>query len=237
MPARASRRRSVGTAIVLVVSLREAPAIADPEPAFARTSPPPDPILVDAGVRFGGAARLGQSPSLPIRSHTGPMIGLGAAIAPSSLFTIGLAYEHTWIGSEHGAGAVGIADANRTLDAAWATIRLTFLHTDRVSLGVFLGPGLVWQGATANEILYATSGPPTTVQCTETDGPNLGLRAGFGADIRVVRRLRVQIDTAFDELRLSSDALGSCLLGTGSMAVFGVRAGFVYDFDVSRFLR
>jgi hypothetical protein len=243
MGARASCGRLVGVAIVSLVCLGARVAVADPpaslpspEPGFVRL-PPPDPIVFDAGLRAGGAARLGQSPSLPIRRRTGPMIGVGASVAPSALFTIGLAYEHTWLGSEHGVGAAGIVDADRRIDGVWATIRLTFLRTDRVTLGVLLGPGLVWQGASANETVFAASGPPGTVQCTETEGPNLGLRAGFGTDIRVFRGLRVQLDTVFDELRLSSDPLGSCLPGVGSMAVFGVRAGLAYGFDVSRILR
>src|SRR5512140_2864525 len=83
----------------------------------ARAEPPPEPVTVDAGPRLGGGYRIGDSPSFPITGRAGPMIGLGVAVAPTPRYSIGLAYEHSAIGDEHGVGDLGDVALSRSLDA------------------------------------------------------------------------------------------------------------------------
>ncbi len=207
-----------------------------PEPVVLPS--PPDPVTLDVGVRLGGAFRSGSAPAFSVGTRTGFMMGAGVAIAPSPRFAIGVAYERSGLGSEHGQGDLGIVDVERSLDSLWATLRLSLVRFERVSIGVTLGPGLVWQHAQANVLLYGgTAGRPDVYTCADSGGPGLGLRAGVGAEVRLAGGFYFSLDATADELRLSSDPLGTCAPGAGSTALFGVRGGLSYRFDLTRNLR
>src|SRR5262245_50480952 len=77
--------------------------------------PPQDPITFDFGPHAGVGYRVGPSNALPIQSRWGGVIGASAMISPSRLWSAGLAYEHSRLGSEHGMGDAGDVDANRSL--------------------------------------------------------------------------------------------------------------------------
>jgi hypothetical protein len=189
--------------------------------------------MAELGLRFGGAIRIGDAPSFAITGRSGTMVGAGIGIAPSPLFAIGLAYEHTSLGSEQGAGDLGIVELTRSLDSLWATLRLSLYHGDWVGLGITLGPGFVWQNVDASAIVLSNT-QTTSFACSDTGGPALGLRAGLGAEVYLGHGFVFSLDAVIDELRLSSDAVGTCAPGAGSTAVFGVRGGFAYRLDVSR---
>jgi hypothetical protein len=237
-------RAALVSAVTLVAN--RSAAQSPPAPAVPPAAEPPvvvpprpEPITFDIGVRVGGAVRIGDSPTLPIATRSGAMFGVALAIAPSPKYAIGLAYEHTDIGSEHGEGDVGILDVSRSLDSLWASVRLSLFRNDRVSLGIAIGPGLVWQHVDTSAIILSsdTAGLPSTFQCTETGGPGLGLRANVGAEITLGGGFYLNLDAVIDELRLSGDLLGTCAPGAGSTAVFGARGGFAYRFDVSHIMR
>ena len=212
--------------------------VAPPDPVVVLPAPA-DPVTVDVGVRIGGAGRIGDAPAFSITNRGAFMLGVGVAVAPSPRISIGLAYEHSGLGSEHGAGDLGVVDVDRTTDSLWATLRLSLVRVDGFSLGVTLGPGLVWQSVDATGITYdgATSWQPTPFRCTGTDSVGLGLRAGVGAEVALGSGFVLSVDATADELRLGDDAIGTCAPGAGSTALFGARAGLAYRFDVSRYLR
>jgi hypothetical protein len=218
-----------------------APARADEPPIVLPA--PADPINLDVGVRLGGSFRIGDAANFPISSRTGALFGLGVALAPSPRFSVGLAYEHGELGTEHGDGDLGIVDVDRSTDSLWATVRLTLFRVDPLAVVVTLGPGLVWQHEDADILaLDPNFGVPSAFRCTATDGPSLGLRAGLGADVHLGGGFYFNLDTVVDEMRLTSgtlasDTLGTCAPGAGSTTVFGVRGGLSYRFDVSRYAR
>lgn len=245
MRASATLVRSVAAALVASVIVGARAASADtplaapppPEPAPV-PAPPPDPVTLDVSLRIGASYRIGDSPSLPITGRFGAMFGAGVAIAPSQRFAIGLAYEHGELGTEHGEGDVGTIDVSRTVDSLWASVRATLWRNERIAIGITLGPGLVWQHVSLNAIVFGnTTWTPTTFNCADTDGPSLGLRAGLGAEITLGNGFYFNLDAMIDELRLSSDIIGTCAPGAGSTATFGVRGGAAYRFDVSRAVR
>ncbi len=194
-------------------------------------------------MRLGGSFRVGAAANYPVASSTGAQFGVSAAVAPSPRVAVGLAFEHGELGTEHAEGSLGTVDVDRSLNGLWATVRLTLLRIDPVTLAITLGPGLVWQQEDASIVALDTNfGPLRAYRCTAWDGPSLGLRAGLGADIHLGGRFYFNLDTVIDELRLSggtlgSDDLGTCALGAGSTTVAGVRGGFSYRLDVSRFAR
>jgi hypothetical protein len=234
-------RSLLGPAAVALACLAATPASAEPPPPPPPPPPAdpalaPPPIMAELGVRYGGAIRIGSAPSFEVGDRGGSMVGVGLAITPTRLFRIGLAYEHASLGSEHGAGDLGSVNLTRSLDSLWATLRLSLYRGDWLGLGVTLGPGLVWQSVGAAWTVPGET-PASAYRCTETAGPGLGLRAGLGAEIRLGHGLFVSLDGVIDEMQLSSDPLGTCAPGAGSTAVFGVRAGFAYRLDVSRYVR
>jgi hypothetical protein len=237
MLASASSARLLASVCWVAAALATRAAGAEPEPAIV-LPPRPEPITLDAGVRLGGNTRLGDAPALPISGRGGVMLGIGVAVAPTPRFAVGLAYEHSDIGSEHGEGDVGVIDVDRSLDSLWASVRLTVFRVDRFAFGVLIGPGLVWQHVDANAIVYGgVAGRPDLFRCTDTGGPGLGLRAGVGIEAHLGGGFHFTLDAVADELRLGSDPIGTCAPGAGSTALLGVRGTLAYRFDVSRVLR
>ena len=123
-----------------------------------------------------------------------------------------------------------------SLPGAW--VRLTLVRVDRLALAIAIGPGLVWQHEDADVLALDPSfGLPNAFRCAETEGPGLGLRAGLGAEIRLGGGFYFNLDGVVDALRLSSDPIGACAPGAGSTTLVGVRGGFSYRVDVSRYAR
>jgi hypothetical protein len=199
---------------------------------------PKTPATIDLGLRLGAAVRLGSGSGLAISDRGSAMVGVSVAIAPSPLFTVGVAYEHSTLGREEGSGAVADVELARAIEAVWATIRLNVVHVDGFAFAAVIGPGLVWEHVDANVIvLEGTANGPTAVQCTATASVGFGLRAGLGMQARIGRHVWFTADAQADNLRLSSDPIGSCAPGAGSVPLIGLRVGFVYTIDVSRFVR
>jgi hypothetical protein len=209
-----------------------------PQPAPLVLPPPPDPVFLDLGLRVGGALRIGSSSSVPVATRNGGMMGIAASIAPSRRISIGVSYEHAGIGTERGTGDASSADIARSLDEIFATLRLAFFDDGVASFGFLVGPGLAWQHAHVDGVLFgATPAASTPFSCTENGGPDVGVRLGVGTQVKLGRRFVLGIDAVFDALHLSSDPLGTCIPGAGSMVVFGGRATAAYRFDVSRGVR
>src|SRR5262245_35112840 len=106
------------------------PAPGAPPPPAAAPSAPPEPVTLDVGVRIGGVYRFGGAPAFAVTGRGGPLLGVGLVLAPSSRFSVGLAYEHAGLGSEHGQGDLGVVDLDRSTDSLWASLRLTLFRVD-----------------------------------------------------------------------------------------------------------
>ena len=221
--------------VVRLGGAAEPPLPADIAPP---STAPADPITLDFGPQAGFGYRFSGSAGFPIGNRSGGVLGGSIAVSPSRSYSVALRYEHSALGSEHGAGDVAHVDLTRSLDVVWASLRLAFLRTDRFLVLAQLGPGLAFQHVDASALVYRGAGrAPAPFSCGETAGPDLGLRAGLGLEARLNRSLWVSLDTVVDNLRLSSDPLGTCAPGAGSVALVGLRLGFTYRLDVSRFLR
>jgi hypothetical protein len=227
--------------VTLSIAVALAPGVAGaeaPAAAVAVRQPPRDPVTLEVGLRLGGSYRLGDAPAFSVTGRGAPLLGVGLAVAPSTRFSIGLAYEHAGIGTEHGEGDLGVVDVGRSTDALWGTVRITLFHNDWISLGITLGPGLVWQSVVADVIAYGGAAfQPDVYRCNETGGPGLGLRGAVGVEVRPGGGFFFALDALLDELRLGDSPLGTCAPGAGSTALLGARGSFGYRFDVSRFVR
>jgi hypothetical protein len=200
--------------------------------------PPPDPITVDVMARGGFAYRIGSSAGLPITGRVGGVGGLGVAVAPWSRAAIGLGWERVGIGSEHGNGDLADVEVSRSIDVIWASLRLYLVRASNVGLYVQLGPGLAIQHADASVLIKPDPGmQPDAYLCSESGGPGLALRAGLGVEARLAGPLWFTADAVVDHAHLSSDPLGSCAPGVGSLSTAGMRLGLSYRADVTRWLR
>jgi hypothetical protein len=210
-------------------------AATEPVPARA---PLPDPVLIDLGLHLGGVYRMGDAPAFPITGRTGAVFGVSAYAEPSRRYAFGLAFEHAGLGSEQAKGDFGSAEITRDVNVLWGGLRVHFVKTEVVTLSVLLGPGLAWQGVSANGLLTPGIGKlPTTFSCSAGDSVNLALRAGLGARFALGSGVSFLADVSFDNLRLASEVIGDCAVGAGTVSVIGARVGFGYQFDVSSYVR
>lgn len=231
-----SRSRAYFAAFFASVGLTTATAAAD-APAPARTMAPP-PMRIDVGLHLGGVHRTGDAPAFPITGRAGVSFGVSAYVSPSPRYSFGLAFEHAGLGSERAEGDFGSVDITRDLNVLWAGLRVYLLHTETVSLGLLLGPGLSWQGVNANGLLTPGIGVlPLAYSCAAGDTVNLALRAGLGARIALGSGVSFLADASVDNVRLASDVLGDCAPGAGTVTLLGARVGFGYQFDVTSYVR
>lgn len=254
MPARPSPlapARLFGGSLALAVSLSAAVAVAAEPTAAGKPeapAPPAEPVTARVGLEIGPSVRLGEAPAFVIRERAGLALAVSAAIAPTPLFDVGLAYERVGLGREHGGGSTANAsgsltspdwvDVSRTLDALWASVALRLVRAPEVKLSLVAGASLLWQHAGASGALSQGEGAALlTFQCSASDSVNLGFRAGLGGEIMLGSGFVLLADAFIDNVRLSSAPLGGCVPGAGTTALFSGRLGFAYRFDVSRFVR
>ncbi|APR84243.1 outer membrane protein OmpA [Minicystis rosea] len=229
---------SIFLALGLMVSTAAADApVAEATPPSVRP-PPPDPIIVELMLRGGFNYRIGSGPSLPVDGRAGGAFGLGAAIAPWKRAAISLSWERIGLGDEHGVGDLADARVSRSLDVIWAGIRLYLARSENFGLHLQLGPGLAFQHASADVLLFPSVGmQPSVYRCRESGGPGLALRAGLGGEAHIVGPIWFTADALVDNVQASSNPLGDCAPGMGSTPSFGMRLGLSYRIDVSRAMR
>ncbi|MFT3774144.1 MAG: hypothetical protein QM820_52935 [Minicystis sp.] len=228
--------------LVLALGFAASNAAADepapPASAPSTLPPAPDPITVELGARAGFGYRIGQGPSFPITDRFGGVFGLGLAVAPWSRAAITLGWERSGAGTEHGQGDLADVEVSRSLDVIWAGVRLFLVRNESFGLLVQLGPGLAFQHANADVLVYpGAGGQASAFRCRESGGPGLALRAGLGVEAHISGPVWFTTDAVIDHANLSSGALGDCVPGVGSLSTFGLRFGLVYRVDVSRWLR
>jgi hypothetical protein len=218
----------LATLFVAAVAAAEAPA---------RTSPPA-PVLIDLGLHLGGVYRTGDAPAFPITGRTGASFGASAYVEPSRRYAFGLGFEHAGLGSEKAEGDFGSVEISRDVNLLWGGVRVHFVRTEAVTLGVVLGPGLAWQGVSASGLLTPGIGRlPSTFSCSGGDSVNLALRAGLGARFALGSGISLLADVSFDNVRLASGVIGDCAPGAGTVSLIGARVGFGYQFDVTPYVR
>ena len=198
----------------------------------------PEPVLVDLGLHLGGVYRLGEAPAFAITGRAGAAFGASAYVAPSRTYAFGLGFEHMGLGGEHAEGDFGSAEISREVNVLWGGVRVDFVHTQAVTLGLLIGPGLAWQGVSANGLLTPGIGRlPAAFSCSASDSVNLALRAGLGARIALGSGVSFLADVSFDNARLGSEVIGDCAPGAGTVSLIGARIGFGYSLDATTYVR
>lgn len=212
-----------------------APALAPPEKNW--------PITLDLGAFVGASVRLGSAPSLRITDRSGLLAGAGLVLAPSRLFSVGLAYEHLDLGAERlGQSEIGSASVERDAHALFADLRVYPYRGGALSVFAGVGVGLAWQGADASRVEEALTQSGASVgvdivQCSVREGASVALRGGAGVEVPFGAGLVFVSDVSFENARLSGELLDGCVSGAGTTALFALRVGLAYRLDMSRLFR
>jgi hypothetical protein len=211
--------------------------------AFAQAPPPKPPkqaISLDAKLYGGLGVRIGDSQYYDVAERAGLVLGGSLLVTPSRWFGFGLAYEHTTLGRDEtpGVGSAGAATVSRSLDALWVELHLNLVRNASVGWFVTLGPGFAVQSEGASVVYIPGLGQqPVTYACSAGDSLRFGLRGGTGLEASLGGPMWLVADATIDSVQLSSDPIGDCVPGSGTIGVFGLRMGFAFRADITKLVR
>lgn len=197
------------------------------------------PLINTLGIELEGGpnARLdGKSSGITGSESVGLTYGVGVWYSPTRLWSLGLSYEHTGLGGSSTAptGTGNTVSADRTLHSVWLAGRAYPWRTD--SLGVYLALelGAAWQHVDASG--ESDTNPDVTAPqpfaCSATQGPGIAIGAGGGLDVDLDSHLAFLVQADVAENRLTSDQIGGCAQGSGSVSNLAARIGLMYRFAV-----
>lgn len=212
-----------------------APAPMDEAPAAKKSAPPPEMTLgLELGI--GINARLGGSSDFDVNREesSGVVFGPSVWLAPSRLWSFGLAYERSSLGGDRSNGDLNSIDVRRDLDAIWLRGRAYPWRTDSVGIFVGLGLGASWQHVTGTGTADTGTSvrPPEPYSCSGSDGPGIALGGGLGLDVDMSRSLAFVTGIDAAAHRQTGGVVESCAPGSGSITSLGARIGFAYRFDL-----
>ncbi len=204
---------------------------------------PPNRFARNYGALLGIEARFGFNTRLRSRFDSSAneqlldsTFALGAYVAWSPRYALGIELEHAGLGRVRGLSGQSSLDADYTANSAFLGARFFPWRSDRVDFFVNLRIGLAWQHVDVLGTRQDSSSiivPPTSFTCSEWDGPGLGLGGAVGAALRLSQRFSVQSRVDATALRLNGDALSSCAGGIGSVATISGTLGLAYDFELA----
>jgi hypothetical protein len=201
------------------------------------TEPPPPPErTLGPQISAGLSTRLGGDTSgIPDDEPVDLTYGLGVWFAPVRLWSVGLSYQRLGLGGgETSAGNGGIA-VQREVNTFWAGGRAYPLRSDTIGMYVALALGASWQEVSANGSRESPTGgvnPPESFSCSASDGPGFALGAAIGLDVDMERNIAFLAQLDASGHRLTSDPIGGCAPGSGSVTGVGAQIGFMYRFDL-----
>jgi hypothetical protein len=189
-------------------------------------------IQIDAG--YG--RRLGDSNGYDLtQSESGGLVfGPSVWLSPARTWSIGLGFQRSSLGNDHGESGQTTVDIERRLDLFWLGGRAFPFRTDSFGVYLMLGLGAGWQHVNVSGTQETQSfvRPATAYVCSASSGPGFALGGGVGvyADIDRNFGFVTQLDTFAH--RQTSDVIEDCAPGSGSVTTLGARIGFEYRFDL-----
>jgi hypothetical protein len=182
------------------------------------------------GARLGSATDDGYESS----ERAGILFGPGVWFAPSRLWSAGLSYQRSRVGSDRTDPIDGSLFIRRDLDALWLSGRAYPWRTDALGLFIGLGLGMSWQHLSADGT--RPSGdlvrPERAFSCSSSEGPGVALGGNFGLDVDVTPNLAFLSQLGAAAHRHTSDTVAGCAPGSGSITTVSAQIGFAYRFDL-----
>lgn len=183
-----------------------------------------------------GGSRVGApSFSADTQEKAGLGFGLGAAFRLTPEFSFGFGLSRMSL------GAAASTSGQSTVNANYATTELELgaraypFRWNEAELFVGLHAGLAWQDVDASGLRPSVNlEPAQAFRCSDTSGPGFALGAELGGALRLARDFWFVGDVGADGYRLTSDPIGTCAVGIGSITALSVGAGLLYAFDLGR---
>jgi hypothetical protein len=229
----ATTSSSGGTGVVRVPSPQPR---ADVQEATRAPDPWLDGHALAVEALFRGGSRVG-SPSVASDTEEKAGIGfdLGAWFRIARAFSLGLELRRTDLGN------ISFTSGQSTVNAGYASTALEIgarVYPFRwSSADLYLGvhTGLAWQDVDANGLRPSVNLEPATVfECSDSAGPGFALGAELGAEVRLARAFWFVGNVAGDGYQLTSEKIGDCVNGLGSVTSISVGVGLLYAFDLGR---
>jgi hypothetical protein len=206
---------------------------------------PPAPSTKDAwqdghalavSVTGRGGSRVGApSFAADTQEKAGLGFGLGAAFRLLPEFSFGFGLERMSLGAASSTSGQSSVNAHYAVTELELGARAYPLRWDEAELFVGLHVGLAWQDVDASGLRPSVNLEPAQVfRCSDTAGPGFALGAELGGALRLTRSFWFVGNVGADGYQLTSDPLGTCAVGIGSITALSAGAGFLYAFDLGR---
>ena len=195
--------------------------------------PPETTLGIEANVGVNG--RLGSgNEGFDTEDPAGVAYALGAWFAPNRVYSVGLAYQRTGLGSGQTEPVAPSVTAQYDLNTIWLGGRAYPLRNDHVGMFLQIMVGGSWQEvrASGTRATAEFGTPAETFSCSVSDGPGLSLSGGIGLDVDIDRHLAFVASAEGGGHQQSGELVDGCTLGVGSVATVLGRIGFMYRFDL-----
>jgi hypothetical protein len=113
-------------------------------------------------------------------------------------------------------------------------VRTSLFQLPRFGLFLGFGAGFATDRASA---VGLPAGAPRPFVCSGAGPAGLALRAGIGTEVQLGPRVFFLTDFSATTEQLSGDYINNCAPGVGTLNLLGLRAGVVYRFEISRYVR
>lgn len=216
-----------------------------PEPAHAppvppEREPPPEPGSRprprDLGVEVDLAlnARLGEQGAYDDDEGLGALYGAGVWLRAVEHVELGLELTHTGLGRVQSERSPNLVWAEYGVTSLWLGGRFEPFRSNDVALFIALRLGYGMQDVSARGVLQEPGGlaPAGSFTCSETGGGGVALGGGAGAALLLGPHVQLVGRLDATAHRLTSDRLGSCAPGIGSVTSLGVGLGLAYGFSL-----
>ncbi len=229
-----SRARAAIPAIAFASLIATPVAAQSPEPA-AEDDPRPPETTLGLQLSAGLMARIGSETTLPNDEPVDLAYGAGAWFAPTRLWSVGLAFQRVGLGGGETDSPRHSLAVQRDVNTLWLGGRAYPWRSDELGVYVGLALGASWQEVSANgarERSPGTMGPIEPFACSASDGPGFALSGAVGLDAEMGRGFAFLAEATAAGHRLTSEPIGACAPGSGSVTGVGAQIGFMYRFDL-----
>ncbi len=193
------------------------------------------PLTLEA--RLGFNARLGSSFDDSAQDeHWGASYAFAAYFAWKREFALGLELDNSSLGRVRALSGQNSIDNTYTATGAWIGARVFPIRRERLDFFVNLRIGMVWQHVDAlgtRTDSTSITEPAHSFECTEWDGPGLGLGGALGIAYRLGRHISFVSRVDLNGERLSGETLGTCADGIGSVTSLSGSVGLAYEFELA----
>jgi len=151
----------------------------------------------------------------------------------ASSYAIGFQLVRSGLGSLTVTNGANSGTADYAATAIELGARAFPFRQSGVELYLGLHGGLAWQDVDANGFTAPDGfSAGTAFNCSDVSGPGFGLGAELGAGLELSRALMLSGSLDASSYRLSSEQVGSCVNGIGSVTQLAFGVGLLYAFDL-----